>query len=239
MSNETKIKEVRNILGDNIGFVKLVDSMGDDMTIVNSARVSYNNNDDEKEIITTKDKKLIKYLIENNHSSPLEHVTFTFNICVPLPIERQWQRHRTWKYFSLNEVSRRYTSDGLTFYNPTIYRTQNNDNKQMSTDQVLCEADNMFAHKEMEMLIEHCVTVYDIMLRLGVAREQARLALPQAMYTNFYASVDLHNLLWFLELREHEHAQWEIVQYAKAIKKLIGNVVPETLKIWNKSRGEN
>ena len=104
---------MENILGDGIGFVNLVNSMGDDLSVVNSARISYSRESSE---FSERDEKLIKYLLKNNHSSPLEHVQFTFNVKVPLFIERQWNRHRSWKYFSLNEVSRRYSSENIEFY---------------------------------------------------------------------------------------------------------------------------
>ena len=97
---------------DNKGFVELVDSMGDDLRVVNSARVSFNK---EKEVFDAKDEKLIEYLLENKHTSPLEHVVFTFLVKVPLFVRSQWMRHRTW---SFNEVSRRYTSEEMDFYIP-------------------------------------------------------------------------------------------------------------------------
>ena len=109
---------MENVLGDGIGFVKLVDSMGNDLSIVRSARVSYGKTSEE---FSDRDKKLIKYLIKNSHTSPLESVTFTFNIKCPLFIARQWMRHRTWSY---NEISRRYTSENIEFYIPKEFRIQ-------------------------------------------------------------------------------------------------------------------
>lgn len=220
----------KNVLEDNIGSVELVQSMGDDLTIVNSARVSFGRHSKE---LDDKDKKLINYLIKNNHSSPLEHVVFTFLVKVPFFIERQWNRHRAWKYFSLNEVSRRYTSENLEFYIPRHFRLQSENNRQMSTDEELNATDSfIFAQR----IIEHTqqgLELYNDMLDKNVAREIARGALDIFSYTGFYATVDLHNLLWFLELRRHPHAQWEIRRYAEAIEQIINSIVPHTYSVWN------
>lgn len=221
----------KNVIGDNIGLVELVDSMGDDLTIVNSARISYNRDSDE---FSEKDKKLVTYLLTNNHSSPMEHVQFTFNVKVPLFIERQWNRHRSWKYFSLNEVSRRYSSENIEFYIPKELRMQSTDNKQMSTDDVLEEKYSSEMLDVIKMSCEDMLSIYQVMLEHGIAREQARGILPQFMYTSFYATVDLHNLFWFLELRRHPHAQWEIRKYAEAIEKIIKDKVPYTYSVWEK-----
>lgn len=219
-----------NVLDDGIGFVDLVSSMGDDLTIVNSARVSYNRSSNE---FSEKDEKLIKYLLNNNHSSPMEHVQFTFNVKVPFMIERQWNRHRSWKYFSLNEISRRYSSENIEFYVPKEFRIQSTDNKQMSSGELL---DSNYAEEfsdTIRMFCEDAVLIYNSMLENNVAREIARGILPQFMYTNFYATVDLHNLFWFLELRRHPHAQFEIQLYAKAIENIIKEIVPFTYATWN------
>ena len=220
---------MNNVIGDNIGFVELVDSMGDDLRIVNSARISYSR---ESKDFGEGDKKLIVYLLKNNHSSPLEHVTFTFNVKVPFMIERQWNRHRAWKYFSFNEISRRYSSENIEFYIPNDFRIQSADNKQMSTNEHLNETDTMLFRQRIN---QHCadgLDLYNNMLRLGVAREIARGSLSQFMYTTFYATVDLHNLFWFLELRRHPHAQWEIQKYAQAIEEIIKEKVPYTYSVW-------
>ena len=221
---------MENVLGDNIGFVKLVDKMGDDLSVVNSARISYNRESSE---FSDRDKKLIKYLLKNNHSSPLEHVQFTFNVKVPLYIERQWNRHRSWKYFSFNEVSRRYSSENIEFYVPKEFRLQSEDNKQMSTGQLLEEKRATEFEDTIKMFCEDSLTIYSVMLENKVAREVARGVLCQYMYTNFYATVDLHNLFWFLELRRHPHAQHEIQLYARAIEDIIKDIVPFTYNTWN------
>lgn len=216
-------------LGDKIGFIELIDNMGNELSIVNAARCSYNK---FSKNVSDKDIKLITYLLKNSHTSPLEHVMFTFNVKVPFFIERQWQRHRSWSYFSLNEVSRRYTSENIEFYIPKQFRIQSTDNKQMSTGEVLNDDYTAIFKQAIREQNERALELYDHMLQLGVAREIARGILPQFMYTNFYASVDLHNLFWFLELRRHPHAQWEIQQYSESIERIIEEIVPNTYSIW-------
>lgn len=222
--------KIENIINDGVGFCELVSSMGDDLQIVNSARVSYNRESNE---FGDKDKRLIKYLLKNNHSSPLEHVQFTFLVEVPLFIERQWNRHRSWKYFSLNEISRRYSSENINFHVPKEFRKQHSDNKQMSTDELIDLEKSKEIQSVLKMFYEDSLQIYDMMLEHGVAREQAREVFPIALYTKFYATVDLHNLFWFLELRRHPHAQLEIRLYAEAIEQLIKNIVPYTYSVWN------
>jgi len=149
---------MENVLGDNIGFVKLVDKMGDDLSVVNSARISYNRESSE---FSDRDKKLIKYLLKNNHSSPLEHVQFTFNVKVPLYIERQWNRHRSWKYFSLNEVSRRYSSENIEFHVPKEFRLQSQDNKQMSTGELLGFEKSLYFENKIRTLCKNGLETYN------------------------------------------------------------------------------
>lgn len=219
---------MENVLGDNIGFVYYIDSMGDDTSIIRNARVSYGN--DYSKDLTERDKKLIKYLLKNKHTSPLESVNFTFNIKCPLFIARQWMRHRTWSY---NEISRRYTSDNLEFYIPKEFRIQSSDNKQMSTGELLNKDASVEYSDVIKMFCEDSVQIYESMIESGVAREIARGILPQFLYTNFYATVDLHNLFHFLELRRHPHSQYEIQLYTKAIEKIVEDIVPFTYNTWN------
>lgn len=204
------------------GFVRLVDSMGSDLSIVRSARVSYDadwrTGEDEG-----KDEKLIRYLMRNKHTSPFEAVQFTFDIKCPLFVARQWHRHRTWSY---NEVSARYSQLPAEFYVPEVDQitTQSTDNKQMRTTEQHPEA------KRLQGIIDiHCRgahEIYSFLLSHGCPRELARSVLPMNTYTHFFASVDLHNLFHFLRLRLHSHAQYEIRVYAEAILKLIEPIAP-------------
>lgn len=217
------------------GFLELVDHMGDDKKVVNSARVSFNGNDEENKTVEKKDIKLIEYLLRNNHSSPLEHVVFTFLVKTPLFVARQWMRHRTW---SFNEVSRRYTSEEIDFYVPEFLRKQSEDNKQASTEEEIHKIDGIPIANLIKDNNERCMRLYDYFIENGVAREQARMVLPQNMYTKYYGTVNLWNLLKFLDLRNHKHSQLEIRVYAVEILKQIKSIVPNVISIWNKLKKE-
>jgi thymidylate synthase (FAD) len=208
------------------GFVRLVDHMGNDLSIVRAARVSYDadwrtGEDDGK------DSKLINYLLTNRHTSPFEAVTFTFEVKAPLFVFRQWHRHRTW---SFNEVSARYSELPEEFYLPEAdqLNPQHASNKQMRIEGVSVEdVDVVLAF--MRKANMDAFALYRALLGQGVARELARTVLPLASYSRMFATVDLHNLLHFLKLRRHAHAQYEIRVYADAMLELIKPVVPFTL----------
>lgn len=207
------------------GLVRLVDHMGSDLSIVRAARVSYDAEwragEDED-----KDAKLIGYLLRNKHTSPFEAVTFTFEIKAPIFIIRQWHRHRMWSY---NEVSARYSVLPEEYYVPAIEQitTQHTSNKQMRTDEQNQHADGI--RKAMLYHNRQAFQLYDSLIKFGTPRELARAVLPVATYTHMFASVDLHNLMHFLRLRLHSHAQYEIRVYAEAILKLIEPIVPVTI----------
>ena len=217
------------------GFIELIDHMGNDQTVVAAARVSYLSESKGPE----QDAKLIHYMMEHGHTSPFEHVMFTFRIKCPLFVRGQWHRHRTWKY---NEISRRYTSEEIELYMPTKWRLQATDNKQSSLEETLpidARLENEYLGESglpfQDCFIHHCETaifLYESMLDIGIAREMARMVLPQNMYTTFYGTVDLHNLLHFLKLRLDPHAQYEIRVYAEAILKLIEPIVPISIQSW-------
>jgi len=215
------------------GFVRLINSMGSDIDIVRSARVSYNsdwrggNNEMEN-----KDEKLISYLLRNHHTSPFESVVFTFEIKCPIFVARQWHRHRTWAY---NEVSARYTELPEEYYVPKVEQitTQSKDNKQMRTTEqhrFAQEIQNKIAVSNSESY-----EVYKNLLEEGCPRELARSVLPVAIYTHFFGTVNLHNLLHFLRLRLHSHAQYEIRVYAEAIGSIIQHIVPVTWKYFSET----
>ena len=207
------------------GWVGLIDHLGEEITIVNAARVSFGK---MKQEMNEKDIGLLHYLIEHRHTSPMEHVVFTFSVHCPLFVRSQWHRHRTWSY---NEISRRYTEIDLEFYTPPHLRKQAENNRQASV-----EAPGFDDAGLREKISNHnrdSLKLYDELLEAGVCREQARGVLPQNMMVTFWATVDLANLLHFLELRDSEHAQWEIREYAVAIKKLIEPIVPNVTKYFN------
>ena len=211
---------------DGQGWVGLIDSLGTESTIVNAARVSFGK---LKNTMDERDVKLLEYLIENRHTSPLEHIVFTFSVHCPLFIRGQWHRHRTWSY---NEISRRYTEIDMEFYTPAQLRRQAESNRQASY------SDPDFNPAELRSAIDDhnqkSLALYEQLLASGVCREQARGVLPQNMMVTFWGTVDLSNLLHFLNLRDSDHAQAEIKEYAQAIKKLIKPIVPNVAAYFEK-----
>ena len=217
-----------SVLGGQ-GWVGLIDTLGTETTIVNAARVSFGK---IKQEMDERDVGLLKYLIENRHTSPLEHIVFTFSIHCPLFIRGQWHRHRTWSY---NEISRRYTEIDMEFYTPEHLRRQAETNRQASVEDV--NFDDAALREMIRKQNADSLKLYNDLLEAGVCREQARGVLPQNMMVTFWGTVDLNNLLHFLELRDSEHAQWEIREYAKAIKKLIKPVIPHVAAYYE-SKGQ-
>lgn len=209
----------------NSGYVRLVGRMGTDQTIINAARVSYDG--DQQERPQWRDDNLIKYLLKNHHTSPFEHVTFTFEVKAPIFVARQWMRHRTW---SFNEISARYAKLDEDHYKPTFWRGQSDDNKQMSEGGI---DDPEYAHQYYDSLMDYAWATYQQLIDLGVSREQARAVLPVGVNTRFYATTNLHNLLRFVRLRDHEHAQPEIQEYAQAMLEIAREyVAPWSVEIW-------
>lgn len=204
------------------GHCRLVDSMGSDLSIVRSARVSYDAEwragEDEG-----KDSKLIHYLMKNRHTSPFESVQFTFEVKAPIFVFRQWHRHRTWAF---NEISARYAELPEEFYVPAVDKitTQSANNKQQRTDEQLVAAGE--AQGIIRDYCEGAFEAYRTLLALGTPRELARGVLPVNTYSKMFATIDLHNLLGFIRLRDHSHAQYEIQVYAQAMLELIRPIVP-------------
>ncbi len=228
-----------DLYGDEIGSVEYVAHMGTDLTIVNSARVSFGKHKDE---LDEKDKKLIKYLVEHKHTSTFEHNLVTFRFVVPLFIRSQHHRHRTWSY---NEISRRYTDVNLRFYEPSSFRTQHKSNRQSSntdsTNPVIYPdlsdpEEGITAAECIRQHHESSLKLYDSLMAKGVCREQARGVLPQNLYTEYYGTVNLSNLLKFVELRTHEGAQWEIQQVARACLDIAHSLWPVAVDSYYESR---
>ena len=227
------------LYGDGIGAVEYVSHMGTDLTVVNAARVSFGKH---KNVLDEKDEKLIKYLISHRHTSTLEHNQLTLRFIVPLYIRSQHHRHRTWSY---NETSLRYTSENLRFYEPPAFRTQHASNRQASNpneriDPMLNREDESHPkwgewikpyHASQAVRDHHqsSLELYERLLASGVCREQARGVLPQNLYTEYYGSCNLNNLLKFIDLRTHEGAQWEIQHVARACLEIAGDLWPVTV----------
>lgn len=215
------------VLGDK-GWVAMIRHSGEEVDIVNAARVSFGKMRAE---MNEQDEKLLQFLIKEKHFAPLEHITFSFLVHCPLFVRGQWHRHRTQ---SFNEISRRYTEVDMEIYEPQEFRKQSSSNKQASIDTEFIPDD---AKKEAMEIIENVsktsLDAYEKLLSLGVCREQARGVLPQSMMTTFYATMNLRNLLHFLSLRMDSHAQWEIRQYANAIHGMLTPMYPNVMKAFD------
>lgn len=212
------------------GFVRLVDSMGGDLSVVRAARVSYDAAWRAGENQGS-DARLINYLWKNHHTTPFEAVTFTFEIKAPIFVFRQWHRHRTW---SFNELSARYRELPEEFYVPApdVIGAPSKDNKQ---GRDMTPANPVWCATQRAVIAEACrisFETYRDLLASDVPRELARSVLPVATYSHMFATVDLLNLLKFLTLRCHSHAQYEIRVYADAMRELIRPVVPVCLAAW-------
>ena len=228
------------LYSDGIGRVDYVEHMGDDLTVVNSARVSFGV---QKETLDERDKKLIDYLIRHRHTSTLEHNLITFRFNVPMFVRSQHHRHRTWSY---NEISRRYTDVNINFYTPENFRTQHKSNRQASNAEELInpvvysfeDGGSLRASSLLQRHHEQSLRLFNDMLDAGVCREQARGVLPQNMYTEYYGTVNLNNLLKFIDLRTHMGAQWEIQKVAEACLEIAQDLYPQTVSAYQKTRKE-
>lgn len=202
-------------------YIELIDMHGNEQLIVKTARVSYAGEDKVKDELSISDRNLLRMLIRKGHTTPLEHVAFTFKAKCPLFVRSQWHRHRTWSY---NEISRRYTANNIEFYIPDSIRLECN------------SISDIFIKDKISKATQIAFKCYNDLLSFGVAPEQARMILPQNLLTVFYASVDLNNLLKFIELRIAPEAQREIRVFAEAIKAILEEKLPEFMKIYNEER---
>jgi thymidylate synthase (FAD) len=208
----------------NKGFVRVVDYMGNDSSIVQAARVSYG-----KGTKTTQDDvALIRYLLKHKHTTPFEMCEIKLHIKAPIFIARQWLRHRT---ASVNEYSARYSIIEEEYYVPETenIRKQSSSNKQGRGESLSAEESQEIQNK-MDQATQNCFTLYNEFIKVDdnnnelVAKELARSILPVNIYTQFYWKIDLHNLMHFLRLRCDSHAQYEIREYA--------NIILDVLKLW-------
>jgi thymidylate synthase (FAD) len=218
------IGKTYNVL-DN-GFIKIVDLMGNDNAVVQAARVSYGDGTKTQR----EDEALIKYLIKHQHTSPFEMCEIKLHIKLPIFIARQWIRHRT---ANVNEISARYSVLPEEFYIPEIenIKPQAQNNKQGRNGELETEK----AKEIQEKITQHSKSSYNFYAELlgddenqGIARELARMSLPVNMYTEWYWKIDLHNLMHFVKLRIHPHAQYEIRVYAETLLEIIKEWCPFT-----------
>lgn len=209
----------------NYGLVRLIDSMGSDLSIVRNARVSYDAEwragEDEG-----KDAKLLDYLVKNYHTSPLEAVNFTFEVKAPITVFRQWHRHRTWKF---SEISGRYSVLPEQYYIPEISQitTQSVSNKQQRTQEEHPKALKIQA--KISNACEASFKEYHELLEMACPRELARTVLPLGTYSHMFATIDFHNLMKFIKLRMHSHAQYEIMVYCKPMLEAARSICPVTV----------
>lgn len=197
------------------GFVKLVDSMGDDTSVVRAARISHG----KEPIDEQRDRKLLEHLLKSGHESPFEHIVFTFHVKCPIFVARQWMRHRIASY---NELSGRYTELADEFYLPDFEKRIKEKNEQV---------------KEIfEQAYEVSYQYYKQLLDFGLQREIARLVLPLATYTQFIWTVNGRSLMNFLSLRADSHAQWEMQQFAIAVARIFKQLCPWTYEAFLRYR---
>lgn len=224
------------------GYIRLVDALGHDLSIVNAARVSY---DKESLEFEPRDEKLIKFLIREGHTSPLRHAALTFEVYAPLMVARQW-----WKYAvasthiddqnGWNESSRRYITEDEEFYIPKAYewRSKPANSKQGSGDPVEYEVGESFS-KRLNEHVNYSLDMYEKALENNIAPELARLFLPAyGMYVRWRWTVSLQGVITFLEQRLLHDAQVEIQEYAKAVESLTKEAFPKTMEIWGESKSE-
>ena len=216
--------------------VELVDFMGTDLTVVNAARVSFNKESAYKlnemgESLEDKDVKLLKYLADHDHFTPFTHATVTMREKVPLFVARQRFKHTIG--FSYNEVSRRYVDEAPEFYKPDEWRGKATDKKQGSSDVVVdinpaTDDGRKAMMDDYDIAINRCIWVYKQMLRRGVCPEQARMVLPQSMYTEYYVTGSLYAWARAYNLRSKEDAQQEIQELAKEWDDIMTMLFPES-----------
>lgn len=218
------------------GHVRLVDSMGSDMSIVRAARVSYDAAWRAGEDAGS-DQRLINYLWKNHHTTPFEAVTLTFEVKAPIFVFRQWHRHRTWSY---NELSARYRPLPEEFYlpDPAVVGNQSTNNKQGRT---LAEDVELIERRTREVAMlkascENAFVMYRLLLEEGWPKELARSVLPLNTYSHMFATSNLLNFLKFATLRSDAHAQYEIRAYSDAMVEMVRGVAPVAVAAWEAGR---
>jgi len=224
----TTIPELEEILGKEVpcldhGFVRLIDYMGSDESIVQAARVSYGKGTKK----VHQNRGLIRYLMRHQHTTPLEMVEFKFHCKLPIFVARQWIRHRT---ASVNEYSLRYSQALNEFYLPEldVIRKQSKTNRQGRSSETVPEELQQKVFSILERTTQQAWEDYQELEQADIARELARIHLPISLYTEWYWKIDLHNLFHFLKLRLDPTAQYEIRVYAEAIAEIVKIAVPLT-----------
>ena len=223
------------------GFVEVVDSLGNDLTVVNSARVSFGK---RKEKFDKSDERLVRYLAKYKHYSPFRHLQIQFHIKAPEFVMRQWYKHvvgiettsnSSAKDHAWNEISGRYVPVE-DFYYPSVWRKQSEDNKQAS-EGVLDDLQQKRMSSVYNEYMRQVEMAYDRMIDAGMAKEQARIILPLSQYTEVYWTASFQAIMNFIELRNEKTSQIEIQEYAKVILEQMNEVFPMTTKLWSEAHG--
>ena len=219
------------------GFIEVVDSLGNDLTVVNSARVSFGK---RKKKWDKSDERLVRYLAKYKHYSPFRHQQVQFHIKAPEFVMRQWYKHvvgiettssSSTKDHAWNEISGRYVPV-VDYYYPQYFRKQSEDNKQASEGEIEDQKQGYFLW---EKGLHQVQETYKELLELGVAKEQARAILPLSQYTEVYWTASFQAIMNFIELRNEKTAQWEIQEYAKMLLRLMSEIYPKTTKLWSEA----
>ena len=225
------------------GFIEVIDTLGNDLTVVNSARVSFGK---RKEKFDKSDERLVRYLAKYKHYSPFRHLQIQFHVKAPEFVMRQWYKHvvgiettsnSSTKDHAWNEISGRYVEYD-EFYQPAVYRKQSDDNKQASEGQFeKSEYDYQFVDINWTNAHEICVSAYKQLIEIGMAKEQARCILPLTLYTEVYWTASFQAVMNFIELRNEKTSQIEIQEYAKSMLDLMHESFPKTTEIWADAHG--
>lgn len=202
--------------------VELLDSMGTERRVVNAARVSFNRFVDETQPLSDQDKRLIAYLADHRHDSPFHHVILCFRLKMPIFVAREWFRHTIG--FARNEVSRRYVDVDVECFVPNRLRSRHPSKKQGSLEAPPDKEEELLAAMRQHAL--GSMELYDRLLQDGVAPEQARIVLPQGMYTTFIETASLSAYMRLLGLRLGEDAQVEIRAYARIVLERLKEAYP-------------
>ena len=219
------------------GYIELVDTLGDDLTPVNAARVSFGGRSDTFE---EKDRKLSKFLIKHKHFSPFRHQHCMFILKAPEFVMRQWYKHvvgiettsaHVTKAHAWNEISGRYVPYD-EFYEPTEFRKQSDDNKQASDGLIDEQVEATMYWRTTQ---NNTIETYNKLLDMGMAKEQARSILPLTVYTKVWWTASFQSIMNFIELRDEPTSQVEIQEYAKVMKKIMLKTFPETTKLWSET----
>ena len=212
------------------GYVEYISHMGDDLTVVNAARVSFHKtsewmDDNGNKSLMEKDERLIGYLARNQHWTPFAHPQITLRIKAPIFVRAQLGKHQVG--FVMNEVSRRYVTETPQLYVPK-WRSAPKDGAKQGSHEFMDP--NPYVSDMYENLCDDALEVYEDLLKQGVAPEQARAVLPQAMYTEWWWTGSLAGYARVYKQRSENHAQWEVREFANAIAKLIKPLYPVSWK---------